>query len=45
MAGLGDIGGFSGGSIEVELINVYFYEENDMIGKVVGNAPYAVSPK
>ena len=42
---MGDIGGFSGGSIEVELINVYFDEENDMIGKVVGNAPYAVSPK
>lgn len=39
MAGMGDIDRFSGGSIKVTLTNTEFNEDNnDMMGKVVGNA-------
>lgn len=38
MAGMGDIGRFSGGSITISLTNEEFNADNDMMGKVVGNA-------
>lgn len=38
MAGMGDIGRFSGGRITIKLINKIFNADNDMMGKVVGNA-------
>ena len=38
MAGTGDINRFSGGSIKITLTNTSFNEENDSMGKVVGNA-------
>ena len=38
MAGMGDIGRFSGGSITISLTNKEFNADNDMMGKVVGNA-------
>ena len=38
MAGMGDIGRFSGGSITISLTNKEFNTDNDMMGKVVGNA-------
>lgn len=39
MAGLGDISRFSGGSVTIKLTNEVFSEENnDMMGKVVGNS-------
>lgn len=38
MAGMGDIGRFSGGRITISLTNKEFNADNDMMGKVVGNA-------
>ncbi len=38
MAGMGDIGGFSGGSITITLTNEEFDEDSDMMGKVAGNS-------
>ena len=38
LAGMGDIGRFSGGSITISLTNEEFNADNDMMGKVVGNA-------
>ena len=35
---MGDIGRFSGGRITIKLINKIFNADNDMMGKVVGNA-------
>ena len=38
MAGVGDVSWFSGGEITITLTNTAFNEDNDMMGKVVGNA-------
>ena len=38
MSGVGDVNLFSGGEITITITNTAFDEDNDMIGKIVGNA-------